>query len=54
MMLILKIIENRIAVYRNETEPVKTFYQNQNKYIAINGVGTMDEILIDFTQKWMV
>lgn len=39
-----KIIENRIAVYRKETEPVKTFYQAQNKYIAIDGVGTMDEI----------
>ncbi|MGB0933667.1 MAG: adenylate kinase [Lishizhenia sp.] len=39
-----KIIENRISVYRKETEPVKAFYQEQNKYIAINGVGTMDEI----------
>lgn len=39
-----KIIENRIAVYRKETEPVKAFYQKQDKYIAINGVGTMDEI----------
>ena len=40
----IKIIENRIAVYKKETAPVKDFYQNQNKFISINGLGTIDEI----------
>lgn len=39
-----KIIANRIQVYKNETEPVKTYYQNQSKYIGIDGIGTIDEI----------
>jgi len=39
-----KIIANRIQVYKNETEPVKTFYQGQNKLVAINGIGSVDEI----------
>lgn len=40
----ITIIENRIAVYNKETSPVKAFYQNQNKFISINGLGTIDEI----------
>jgi len=40
----ISIIENRISVYNKETAPVKTFYQNQNKFISINGLGTIDEI----------
>ena len=39
-----KIIQNRINVYRSETEPVKEFYQKQNKFVAIDGLGSMDEI----------
>jgi adenylate kinase len=39
-----KIIENRIAVYKTETAPVKAYYANQNKFIGINGMGTVDEI----------
>ena len=38
------VIENRIRVYNNETAPVKSFYQNQDKYIGINGIGSIDEI----------
>ena len=38
------IIQNRINVYRKETEPVKEFYQKQDKFIAIDGLGSMDEI----------
>jgi adenylate kinase len=40
----ISIIENRISVYNKETAPVKMFYQNQNKFISINGLGTIDEI----------
>ena len=38
------VIRNRIAVYREQTEVVAEHYAKQNKYIAINGVGTMDEV----------
>ncbi len=38
------IIQNRINVYRAETEPVKVYYQAQNKYIGINGLGSIDTI----------
>ena len=40
----ISIIENRISVYNKETAPVKDFYKNQNKFISINGLGTIDEI----------
>jgi adenylate kinase len=39
-----KIIENRILVYNKETAPVIDFYDKQNKYKAIEGVGSIDEI----------
>jgi len=38
------IIENRIKVYNKETSPVIDFYKKQNKFKAINGVGTIDNI----------
>lgn len=38
------VIQNRINVYNNETAPVKAFYEAQDKYIAINGIGSIDEI----------
>jgi adenylate kinase len=39
-----EIIANRIAVYHRETAPVKEFYAAQHKYIAIDGIGTIDSI----------
>lgn len=39
-----EVIANRIAVYNNETSPVKSFYQNQNKFVAIDGIGSIDDI----------
>ena len=39
-----EIIANRIQVYKNETSPVKEFYQKQNKFISIDGVGSIDDI----------
>ena len=38
------IIENRIKVYNTETAPVIDFYSAQNKFKAIDGVGSIDEI----------
>jgi adenylate kinase len=39
-----KVIENRIHVYNNETAPVKEYYQAQNKFVSIDGIGSIDEI----------
>lgn len=37
-------IKNRLAVYEKETAIVANFYQKQDKFIGINGVGEIDEI----------
>ncbi len=39
-----EVIANRIHVYNNETAPVKDFYQSQNKFVSIDGIGSIDEI----------
>jgi adenylate kinase len=39
-----EVIQNRINVYKNETAPVKAFYEAQDKFISINGIGSIDEI----------
>jgi adenylate kinase len=39
-----EIIQNRINVYKAETAPVKSFYQSQDKFINIDGLGEIDEI----------
>jgi adenylate kinase len=38
------IIQNRIDVYNAETAPVADHYMMQDKYIGINGIGTIEEI----------
>lgn len=38
------VIEKRIAVYKQETAPVKAFYQAQHKFFAIDGIGSIDDI----------
>ncbi|MCB0467962.1 MAG: adenylate kinase [Aequorivita sp.] len=38
------IIRNRIKVYYNETAILKNYYENQNKYFGVNGVGSIEEI----------
>jgi adenylate kinase len=38
------VIANRIEIYKNETMPVKQYYLDQNKWIKIDGFGTIDEI----------
>jgi adenylate kinase len=40
----LATIQKRLDVYHCQTEPVNEFYKNLNKYISINGIGTIDEI----------
>jgi adenylate kinase len=39
-----EIIRNRIKEYNNKTAPLKDFYSTQNKFHAVNGIGSIDEI----------
>lgn len=39
-----KIIEKRIAVYKEETAPVAEYYKKQGKLAEIDGLGTIEEI----------
>lgn len=34
----------RLEVYHNQTSPLKTYYEEQGKYRAINGLGSIDGI----------
>jgi adenylate kinase len=40
------VIENRIKVYNKETAPVIDFYEDRDKYRAVDGTGSIDEIFI--------
>ncbi len=40
----VEVIKNRINVYNREKDSVKEYYQKQNKYYKIDGIGTIDEI----------
>ena len=39
-----EVIQNRINVYNAETAPVAEFYKGADKYKAVNGLGTIEEI----------
>ena len=38
------VIRNRIAVYREQTEIVAQHYTKQGKYVAVDGVGSLEEV----------
>lgn len=38
------VINNRIATYHNQTEPLVGYYSNSGKYHEIEGTGTIDEV----------
>ncbi len=40
----MSIITNRIKVYNHQTAIVADFYKAQNKYVPINGMGSIDDI----------
>ena len=44
-------IKNRLNVYEKETAIVANFYQKQNKFIGINGVGEIDTIFSSIYSK---
>ncbi len=39
-----EVIRNRISVYNQQTAIVAEYYNKQGKYVAVNGLGTMDEV----------
>ncbi len=39
-----EVIKNRINVYNEKTFPLIEYYKSQNKFYAINGMGTVDDI----------
>jgi len=39
-----EIINNRIATYHNQTEPLIEYYSKAGKYNEIDGVGTIEEV----------
>ncbi|MBO0934883.1 adenylate kinase [Fibrella aquatilis] len=41
----------RVSVYNNETTPVASYYEQQGKFAAINGIGTIEEIFASICQK---
>jgi len=43
-------ILNRFEEYNQKTAPLKAYYQGQNKFHPINGIGTIDEITTRLTQ----
>jgi len=39
-----EVIENRLKVYREETQPVLDFYREKGIVVEVNGVGEVDEV----------
>ncbi|MBR9859224.1 adenylate kinase [bacterium] len=37
-------IQNRLNVYKKETAPLAEYYSEQDKYMGVHGVGTIEEI----------
>ena len=38
------VVKNRLSVYRNQTEPLKSFYQKERILSQVDGMGTIDEV----------
>jgi len=38
------VIRNRMSIYRSQTSPLINFYEQQDKFKAVNGLGSIDEI----------
>lgn len=39
-----EVIRNRLAVYHKQTSPLIEYYEDQGKFIPVEGVGSVDEI----------
>ena len=40
----VSVIENRIKVYQEKTEPLRDYYMAQNKYHCVEGTGSVEDI----------
>lgn len=50
----IDVIKIRLQEYRNKTKPVASYYEDQNKYFKLNGVGSVDDIftnIVDHVEK---
>lgn len=47
----IETIKNRLDVYHNQTMPLRDYYTNEKKYLAINGLGIVDEIFRDIADQ---
>ncbi|HPC98468.1 MAG TPA: adenylate kinase [Bacteroidales bacterium] len=45
------VIENRIDVYREKTEPIIEYCRNKGLYEPVNGVGNIDDIFLRLSEK---
>lgn len=41
----------RVSVYNKETRPVADYYNNQGKFVAVDGIGSIDDIFTTICQK---
>ncbi len=39
-----EVIRNRLSVYQEQTAPLIDFYKEQQKYVCVDGVGSIDDI----------
>src|SRR5512133_1004444 len=46
-----KVIENRIDVYKEKTEPISDYCRKKEIYTPVNGVGTIDDIFNRLSEK---
>lgn len=46
-----EVIKNRLEVYQKETAVVADFYSNQNKFLAIDGEGSIDVVFNRLCEK---
>lgn len=46
----LETINNRLKVYHSQTEPLRKFYTDLDKFIAVNGKGIVDDIFRDIAK----
>lgn len=46
----IETIKNRLKVYHDQTHPLRDYYNNEGKYIAINGSGIVDEIFNEIAE----
>lgn len=45
-----EVIQNRIQVYKDKTEPVATYYKSQDKVRMVNGEQDIDGVFADITE----